>query len=413
MASSAATRPVSGSASASPQKTGCPRSSHATRPAPAATSSPKPTRVESRPAAVIDTQIVPCSTAAAASSPNPASARGRDDSITMSAAATSAASAPRPRGRRRVQQHGAVPGMQEVVEVLVAAAGPVQPLRRLHLDDPGSGQAEQVGAERPGPQRAEVHHEQASRGPGSISGRGGSGRGGGVDRRGCAGRAGPARSASSAPVCVRSQAATAGHGSSGSSAPTRAASSSGSSGRAQDTAAQPSEVGSSRVAPPAEIWPRRWCPVNAARSASRAAPSSRTGWRLPAVATASRAPIRPAMVAASPGGTSGGPSGWPVSETMPLRAQSAAAPALTSSDMPAMVRCAPWLAGSRCGSSPTGRRRRRCSTPRARPDHSSSSTWMRRPIRTSWPRLPGRRRRPSASWSACGPVNLLTSSGTT
>src|SRR4051812_26209459 len=66
MARPAAARPVSGSAIASPTNTGVAAAVQATRPAAAATSSPKPTRSPARPAAVIDTHVVPSATAASA-----------------------------------------------------------------------------------------------------------------------------------------------------------------------------------------------------------------------------------------------------------------------------------------------------------------------------------------------------------
>src|SRR6185369_10293416 len=72
----------------------------------------------------------------------------------------------------------------------------------------------------------------------------------------------------------------------------------------------------------------RRCPVSAARSASSWAPSTCTGTRVPAVTVAIRAPSSRATVAARPGGTRGGPSGLPVSATIPLAAQSATGDAL-------------------------------------------------------------------------------------
>ena len=62
--------------------------------------------------------------------------------------------------RAEVERHREVPGVQQVEERRGARPGPVRPGPALHLHHRRAGQAEQVRAQRPGPQRGQVDDQR-------------------------------------------------------------------------------------------------------------------------------------------------------------------------------------------------------------------------------------------------------------
>ena len=333
----APTRPVAGSATASAQNTG-PRRSRATRPPATAASSPKPVRTSCggrRPWAVIEshTRGPPLATRCTASMPSWARARGRVDSITTSAVATSAPRASMPDRSPRSTQHRRLAGVDEVEERRRTAAGAVDAAGRLDLDDVHAGLGEQLPAQRPGPQRRQVDHPQpaqarhrcrpapqlggdhgdvvardvrrARRRPGRARRR---------PRRasptGAAGSRSPPRT--TAPCRRRRRRSTPG-------------ADRGRRRRGSATASHPSAARSRRVDPPQLTAPRRVKPAIAARSPSRAGPSTWTDRPVPDVIVRSRSAAACITSTTPEGAPRGGPSRRPVNHIAPLAAQTAAA----------------------------------------------------------------------------------------
>ncbi len=108
------------------------------------------------------------------------------------------------------------------------------------------------------------------------------------------------------------------------SASSQAGNRSRSSGRARLRASQASRAAMSRQPPPGAMAPRRSSCIRAARSPSRAGPSSSARLRLPG-AKAARARAAPrATEASGPGARRGGPSASPVNAMAPERAHSRA-----------------------------------------------------------------------------------------
>ena len=266
--------------------------------------------------------------------PRPSITRGRDASTTRSAAPTnrcsSATSAP---SAKSIVRHS-LSWLSRSLERRRAPSGAIVTIAPLHLHHPGPGSGEQ-------------RREQRSR-PTASSGRPPRGRavtGRGPPRwvspAGCAVRSTEPGTAAARPNATAvsrtanagsswSRAAIAGQSSGSTDAPTSAGSDATSSGRGRLSTIHPVRVRTNRAAPPTDVLPRRVNPASAARSPSRAGPSTCTLVPHRAVATsrsAAAAAMADATTAAGP--TEGAPSAGPVSAIAPDRAHIAMSVALT------------------------------------------------------------------------------------
>ena len=159
----APTRPVIGSAMASPQKTGSRLSSHPTRPPATAASSPKATqsRPGALPAVAGDAQPHPARAARAGRPGRGRVVRGRGAGTLRSPRRRRRAAPPPPparpgcgsRAARTLRPVAVHPAVERRV-----GPGRVGPGAALDLRDPGAGFGEDARRHRPGPERGQVDH---------------------------------------------------------------------------------------------------------------------------------------------------------------------------------------------------------------------------------------------------------------